>query len=56
MGTFVKQNVAAPVSGTYVEVGVGGGAIKRAQRIEAKQGETLPSLKEAKHQWLKTKN
>ncbi|MFJ7975594.1 hypothetical protein JNUCC23_11860 [Peribacillus sp. JNUCC 23] len=45
MSTFVKSNQTAPFSGNYVEVGQGGGKIKRAQTIEAKEGTELPELK-----------
>ncbi|MBA9027089.1 hypothetical protein [Peribacillus huizhouensis] len=45
MSTFVKSNLTAPISGNYVEVGQGGGKIKRAQIFEAKEGTELPELK-----------
>lgn len=46
MMAFIKPGEAAPIAGTYVEVGHGGGKVKRAQRIELQQGEKLPDLKE----------
>ncbi|WP_432759421.1 YjzC family protein [Bacillus methanolicus] len=40
----MKPGDTAPLSGTYVEVGQGGGKVKRAQQIYVNQGETLPML------------
>ncbi|PWA11220.1 hypothetical protein DCC39_09620 [Pueribacillus theae] len=45
MSKFVKSGDTAPVAGTYVEVGHGGGKVKGGQRVEVGQGETLPELK-----------
>ncbi|MFS0644355.1 YjzC family protein [Siminovitchia sp. 179-K 8D1 HS] len=45
MSRFVKSGEAAPVAGTYVEAGHGGGKVKNGQRIEVEKGETLPELK-----------
>jgi hypothetical protein len=45
MEKVLKSGETAPLSGTYVEVGQGGGKVKRAEQIHVKQGETLPMLK-----------
>ncbi|WP_066391194.1 YjzC family protein [Neobacillus mesonae] len=41
----LKSGETATLSGTYIEVGHGGGEVKRAQRVEVKKGEKLPELK-----------
>ncbi|WHY79872.1 YjzC family protein [Neobacillus sp. WH10] len=41
---ILKPGETAPVSGKYVEVGQGGGKVKRAQQIYVNQGEILPML------------
>ncbi|GIN20905.1 MAG TPA: YjzC family protein [Bacillus bacterium] len=45
MSNFVKSGEAAPVAGTYVEAGHGGGKVKNGQRVQVEQGEALPELK-----------
>lgn len=45
MRRFFTPGETAPISGTYVEVGHGGGKVKNPQTIEIQQGETLPDLK-----------
>ncbi len=40
----LKSGATATQSGTYVEVGHGGGKVKNAKRIEVKKGDTLPEL------------
>ncbi|WP_163102412.1 YjzC family protein [Peribacillus alkalitolerans] len=44
MAIFLTSDDTAPVSGTYVEVGHGGGKVKKAQQIHVNQGENLPML------------
>ncbi|WP_042354202.1 YjzC family protein [Bacillus rubiinfantis] len=44
MAVILKPGEAAPLTGMYVEVGHGGGQIKRAQQIHVNQGEPLPML------------
>ncbi|WP_062107118.1 YjzC family protein [Bacillus niameyensis] len=45
MNPFLKPGSNAPVAGTYVEVGHGGGKVKNPERVELQQGGTLPDLK-----------
>ncbi|KYD05922.1 YjzC family protein [Heyndrickxia sporothermodurans] len=57
----LKSGETATQTGTYVEVGHGGGKVKKAQRVEVKQGDQLPELKpytvEIKHKGeKKTRN
>lgn len=42
---LLQSNQAVNVAGVYVEVGQGGGKVKRAQRVELKTGDKLPELK-----------
>jgi hypothetical protein len=71
MSKIVKSGEAAPVAGTYVEVGQGGGKVKNAQRVQVEKGEALPELKpytvtithqgeekerERQHAWMLEKN
>lgn len=44
MSRIVKSGEAAPVAGTYVEAGHGGGKIRGGQRVEVQQGDALPAL------------
>ncbi|MFD1705969.1 YjzC family protein [Siminovitchia sediminis] len=45
MSNIVKSGEAAPVAGTYVEAGHGGGKVKGGQRVQVEKGDTLPELK-----------
>ncbi|GIN58739.1 YjzC family protein [Lederbergia ruris] len=45
MNQFYKPGDTAPVAGTYVEVGHGGGKVKNPERVELQQGDKLPDLK-----------
>ncbi|GIN37076.1 MULTISPECIES: YjzC family protein [Heyndrickxia] len=40
----LKSGETATQTGTYVEVGHGGGKVKNAKRVEVKQGDKLPEL------------
>ncbi|MCM3568631.1 YjzC family protein [Neobacillus mesonae] len=43
--TVIKSGETAKRSGLYVEVGHGGGKVKRALYAQVRQGDTLPELK-----------
>ncbi|WP_226669809.1 YjzC family protein [Metabacillus litoralis] len=45
MAATLKSGETATQTGVYVEVGHGGGKVKKAQRIEVKAGDKLPELK-----------
>ena len=44
MAKILKPGEPAPLSGNYMEVGPGGGKVKRAKKVYVNQGEALPIL------------